>query len=353
MSDEKTYEMLWDCKFCGTKKLLGKTHRFCPSCGAAQDPKSRYYPSDEEKVAVEDHVYVGVDKTCSSCGTLNSASAEFCTQCGAPLDDAAAADRLAEQSRAAESAAFESSGSRDMVKEGFDAEMQRVGVQTAPGAKKGGLSLMKIGLLVVGALVVVGVLAALFWKQDAAVHVTGHTWERTIQIEAFGPQASSAWCDSMPAGAYSITRRSEQRSSRQIPDGEDCRVVRQDRGDGTFTERRECTPRYRSEPVYDDRCYFTVNIWSYGRRVQAGGDSVSDELIWPNTNIQQTGTCVGCEREGQRSETYQVMLRAGEKDYVCSVPLERWQAMPVESAWKVDVGVISGQPDCNSIEPAG
>jgi len=54
--------MLWDCEFCGTKKLLGKTHRFCPNCGAQQDPKARYFPSDEEKVAVKDHVYVGVDK---------------------------------------------------------------------------------------------------------------------------------------------------------------------------------------------------------------------------------------------------------------------------------------------------
>lgn len=352
MSNEKTYEMLWDCKFCGTKKLLGKTHRFCPNCGAAQDPATRYYPSDEEKVAVEDHIYVGADKICSACGALNSANAEFCAQCGAPLSSAATAGQLAEQSRAAEGAAFESSGSRDVAKESFDAEMQRIGVQAAPGAQKGRSPLM-IGLLVVGALVVVGILAALFWKQDTAAYVTGHTWERTIQIEEFKPTAASAWCDSLPADAYSITRRTEQRSSRQVPDGEVCRTVRQDRGDGTFTERTECTPRYRSEPVYDERCYFTINRWGYGRDVRAAGDQLSDTLQWPATNIQNTGTCIGCEREGQRSETYQVTLRAGEKTFECSVPLERWQAMPVESAWKVDVGVITGQPDCSSLKPAG
>jgi hypothetical protein len=352
MSDEKTYEMLWDCKFCGTKKLLGKTHRFCPNCGAAQDPATRYYPSDEEKVAVEDHVYVGEDRICAACGTLNSASAEFCMQCGAPLSDAARAQRLTEQSRA-EGEAFASSGSRDVAKEEFDAEMQRVGLQAAPGAKRGGLSPLAIGLIVVGVLVVIGVLVALFWKQDASVYVTGHSWERTIQIEQFGPQPDSAWCDSMPGGAYSISRRTEQRSSRQVPDGEDCRTVRTDQGDGTFTERRECTPRYRSEPIYDDRCYFTINRWSLGREARASGDSVSDTPMWPDTNIQNTGTCIGCEREGGRSETYRVMLRAGEANYVCTVPLERWQAMPIESTWRVDVGVISGQPDCNSIEPAG
>ena len=34
MGDERVYEMLWDCAFCGTQKLLGLQHRHCPSCGA-------------------------------------------------------------------------------------------------------------------------------------------------------------------------------------------------------------------------------------------------------------------------------------------------------------------------------
>lgn len=352
MGNEKVYEMLWDCKFCGTKKLLGKTHRFCPNCGAAQDPNTRYFPSDAEKVAVEDHEYFGEDKICPACGALNSARAEFCVQCGSPLTAAARARRLADQARA-EHEVFESSGSRDLVKEQFDAEMQRVGVQPKPGTKRGGLSPLAIGLVAVGALAVIGILVALFWKQDTTVYVTGHTWERVIQIEQYGPQPDSAWCDSLPAGAYSITRRTEQRSVRQVPDGQDCRVVRSDRGDGTFTERTECTPRYRQEPVYDERCYFTVDRWTYARDVRAHGDSLDDAPIWPDTRIQRTGTCIGCEREGRRSETYRVSLRTGDSTYVCDVPLERWRAMPVESTWKVAVGVITRQPDCRSLEPTG
>ena len=31
--DEPVYEMLWDCGYCGHKKLLGLTHRFCANCG--------------------------------------------------------------------------------------------------------------------------------------------------------------------------------------------------------------------------------------------------------------------------------------------------------------------------------
>jgi hypothetical protein len=41
----KTYEMLWDCGYCATRALLGKSHRFCPSCGAPQDPIERYQAS--------------------------------------------------------------------------------------------------------------------------------------------------------------------------------------------------------------------------------------------------------------------------------------------------------------------
>ncbi|MDQ7024021.1 MAG: zinc ribbon domain-containing protein, partial [Anaerolineae bacterium] len=84
MSEGKTYEMLWDCQFCGTKRNLGLTHRFCPNCGAPQNPDARYYPSDEDKIEVRDHEYVGVDVTCPACGELNSAAAEFCGQCGSP-----------------------------------------------------------------------------------------------------------------------------------------------------------------------------------------------------------------------------------------------------------------------------
>ena len=86
--DGNVYEMLWNCEFCGAEKLLGKTHRFCPSCGAAQNPDWRYFPSDAEKVAVHDHVYHGVDKVCPACGTAQSANAEHCGRCGSPLEGA-------------------------------------------------------------------------------------------------------------------------------------------------------------------------------------------------------------------------------------------------------------------------
>ncbi len=80
-----TYEMLWDCKFCRTPKLLGLTHRYCPVCGAPQDAEARYFPSDEEKVLVKDHQYFGKDLVCEHCNTFNSRNSQHCRDCGAPL----------------------------------------------------------------------------------------------------------------------------------------------------------------------------------------------------------------------------------------------------------------------------
>ena len=92
----KTYEMLWSCEYCGAKKLLGKTHRHCPECGAAQDPARRYFPSEEEKVAVEDHVFVGADVHCPACKAPMSKAAKHCAECGAPLEGGGEVARIAE-----------------------------------------------------------------------------------------------------------------------------------------------------------------------------------------------------------------------------------------------------------------
>ena len=48
--------------------------------------QQRYFPPDDEKIAVEDHDYVGKDKVCGFCEAPNSALAKFCTECAGPMD---------------------------------------------------------------------------------------------------------------------------------------------------------------------------------------------------------------------------------------------------------------------------
>jgi len=357
MSDGNVYEMLWDCQFCGTKGNLGLTHRFCPNCGAPQNPDSRYYPSDDEKVAVHDHHYVGVDVTCPHCSELNSAAAEFCGQCGSPLTEGAEAKTLDAQVRKAEEQ-FESSGSRDLVKEKFDAEMQRVGVKPKKKPRSGpnvALIVVIVGLVVA----VIAVIAALTATHETTVIVTGHEWERTIHIDEYRDFSVRDWRDSPPAGdnvsIVPLSCERQQRDTLRVPDGEECSVKRVDQGDGTFREEQECRTIYRDEPVYDDMCTWTGQRWEFERDERASGTSLAEPPYWPDVSLNcEDQRRVGCE-QASHEEIYNVLYAAteGNRTYRCNFPQSTWQGIQIESLWKGAVRAIDGGGlRCDSLEAA-
>ncbi len=329
--DLGTYQMLWDCPYCGTTKLLGKTHRYCPSCGAAQDPDARYFPSDEDKVAVEDHVFTGADRRCPSCSTPMAAAASHCAGCGSAMDGAAEVEKKADPARTPPPA------------------------EPAPQKKKSkvgcviGCVALALALAVVAALAVV-----LLWKEEAAVQVAGHSWERSIAIEEYRSVEEDAWCDEMPAGAHDVSRSEEVRSHKKVEDGEDCTVKKKDQGDGTFKEIEECKPRYKEVPVYDDKCRYEVERWTKDRTVDASGAALSDAPAWPTVKLGKQGTCIGCEREGAKSERYTVHFSGeGGEDLSCDLPQSAWSGYAVGSRWTGEVGVVTGKLDCDTLAPAG
>jgi hypothetical protein len=351
LSERKTYEMLWDCKFCGAKKNLGKTHRHCPNCGAAQDPTWRYYPSDDEKVAVEDHQFVGADVICPACSTPNSAASNHCIQCGAPLEKGQRAKTLDMQEKA-EGAVFQADDLQARLHQQRDAAVGRAPQPKTP-ARAGGIPWLPILIGVIALLICGGIVFALTYTRSTNVYVTGHEWSREIRIERYMSVAENNWCDSLPAGAYNISQSREQRGSRQVPDGEDCNIQRVDNGDGTFSEQRVCTTRYRNEPVYDDMCHYTIDRWNYVRSAAASGDSVEERIEWPDTNITVMCSSLGCEREQQRIETYTLQLRgSGDARYECPVTFDLWEATGIEDSFTLNVGLI-GDPRCDSLQRAG
>src|SRR5512145_489644 len=112
------YEMLWDCRFCGTKQLLGVTHRHCPNCGAAQDPAWRYFPAEKDMVPIEKMPYVGVDKICLACKQPNSSNSTYCSECGADLATGQVVQT--QGSRELGMGIAETDTRRDVVKDKFD-----------------------------------------------------------------------------------------------------------------------------------------------------------------------------------------------------------------------------------------
>ena len=342
-SDGNVYEMLWDCKFCGTTKLLGKTHRHCPNCGGLQDPSWRYFPSDAEKVAVADHIYTGADKICPACQTPNSAAAAFCGNCGSPLDKAASAQLVGER-RKHEGETFDTENLK---------ERQKTPNQDSaiPGAKTGRpKSRLWMILAAVAVLVIGGILFTILSTKTASVYVTGHRWEREIRVNSLQAFSGNSDCDSVPAGAYNTDRRYEQVGSKSVADGQTCDTKQVDQGDGTFREERECTTNYRQEAVYGYMCYYQYNRWAYERSANAEGDQ-SVSPTWPEANLR-AGSCLGCEQEAGRDERYFLVFKGdGDRTFECKVDKSLWDGTPLEQGFEVKFGTVLNDVRCDTLKP--
>jgi len=264
MAEERTesegfYEMLWDCTHCDTKGLLGKSQRHCANCGAPQDPDKRYFPKPDEQKRVDGHRFEGSDRHCPSCNTPMGSAAKNCTSCGAPLD-----------------------GSK---------EVRGVAAPVAPKPAR-----KKIWPIVLAVVVVLSF--AIWWffirKKDATLAVTAHRWERAVALEKYGDYEQEAWRDEVPTtGASLPTCVKKERSKKQVADGEECTTERVDKKDGTFEQVKKCKPKYKSEPVEDDWCTFTVRTWKKFDDLKASGAGLT--AAWP-ANVPAADT----QRDPQR-----------------------------------------------------
>ena len=350
--DKGRFQMLWDCPACGNEGLLGVDHRFCPTCGAAQDPSRRYFPPDDKKVPAADHPFHGADKVCPACDTPNSAKSSFCEACGSPLDGAREAARRDDRVTG-DGEAFAGESVRDAVAEAKRERQEAEAARLAdlhddplPERRRGGGSWLAMGCVGTVAVAVIG--AALFcllsflWSTTEAVEVVGHQWTRQVPIEAFGPVEKSGWKDEVPATAQGVTCREEKRGSRRVEDGEDCRTRRKDNGDGTFNEVRECTPRYRDEPTYDQKCRYTVDAWRVVRTEQTAGSDLSPR--WPEVRLNAG------EREGERGGTYTVHLQDPKgARHSCALDEPTWASYQPGAKVEARFGGLTGLIDCASL----
>ncbi|MCU0665422.1 MAG: zinc ribbon domain-containing protein [Myxococcota bacterium] len=341
-----TYEMLWDCHFCDTKKLLGLTHRFCPTCGAPQDASWRYYPSDAEKVKVENHVFTGADRKCPACANPTSAKAKCCSNCGSPLEEGAAVAQRQDK-LVAVGKSFEGESEKAAKNEKLGA----LSSATAPGspafakavaaAPSAMTKLLIYGLLGVFAVVIVIGALIVLWRKDVSLTVNGHAWEREVRIESFGPVESRDWRGEIPAGAQVLSCTQEKKGTRSVPDGQDCQM-------------RECTTKYREEPEYADKCTYRINKWAYSRSEVTRGQTVAQLPAWPVVNLQMPNMAVvGGERENERRERYTLQFTDHEgKPGTCELSEAKWRTVSPGSRWKTTASVIGNMVDCEQLKPA-
>ena len=314
MSEEKTYEMLWDCAYCGQKKLLGKSQRHCPNCGAPQDAEKRYFPPEDEKVAVEDHEFVGSDLDCPACSEAQSSAARCCTNCGSPLTEGAAVQKVADQ----------------VV--GADGQLE--GAAGASPHKKS-----KVGLVVAAvALLLVALIAVRFlWKKDAALVVEGHAWKREVVVEVYRATEKTSECASVPKDAKVLSREKKQPP---------CKTRKVDQGDGTYKEKKECPP-----PV--ENCRYSVTGWDKERNQVSENPGLDQAPAWPVVKLKREGKCEGCERAVRR-ERFLVKLRdtKTKETHSCSYEQKaKAQRFSQGTKLKGKVFALDDALDCSSLTP--
>lgn len=346
--------MLWDCKFCGTQKLLGVTHRHCPNCGAPQDPTRRYFPKEEDMVAVANPKYVGADKICPACSQPNSGDSTFCIACGADLATGKVAELQTE--RVIGTGIAESETRQDVTKAQFDAEMARVKKEKAQKPVLLGLrkkELILISGVILLALCVVAVVFAVTYRKTTTGTISALTWERTIDIQDFQPRADSGWHETVPGDAYNRSCSERQRSTRRVPSGshQECKDV--DQGNGSF--KREChtVTDYRSEPVYDQWCSYTVDRWAYKRSVKASGQGKVPPPTWPTFILSTGNGRYGGEQESTHHEKYTVTIRdKDKKTHDCSYDETKWTTFDVGQSVTLKLR-LGGSADCSTLKLTG
>jgi hypothetical protein len=387
-----TFQMLWDCPQCGRRKNLGVDHRHCPGCGQVQEENLRYYPRPGERVPTK---FMGrsPDVECDHCGTPNSSADNNCINCGAGLagtkqvhvrpsipehqgETGEDAQRDWDARKARERAARIAYQQPSAQKTREQPRARRV----EPAPTSYDLEDFNVSRFQFDRRhAVAGVILAIFtfamtcvlWKKDVVVEVQGHTWERRVAVERYASYHDEEWCSSMPSDAYSVSRSSEVHHHDRVPDGEECHTEagsctetcrNVDNGNGSFSvdctksctpDRQVCNTKYRDEPVYRDKCSYTVDRWRTNRHATASGSGTSPAPSWPESTFKQcSDTRIGCERLGGRDATYTVHFVAPseDKEFECEYDQNRWQGYEPGSRWSARVGIGWARLDCDSMK---
>lgn len=362
-----TYVGKWDCPACGTQRIPGwkdgRTVERCPACGA---PSTGKWYMDDRSMVIADAQEIARAKAkrawkCGHCNHMNDADDQDCDACGNPRD-AGTDDK---QFVAREYAAFQQPTSGDDI---IDADTENVTENPAAigsAYSKSGLAKKKdfeermritrkrrwiFAGISAGVLTLIVLL--LLWKKEVNVSVVGFEWQRTVEIENFGPVQETSW-SSPPAGAYSISSQSEIHHYNTIVVSRDCHdeTVTEvcgtiDNGNGTFSDRyctstqTVCHDVTREEPVYQTRYYYTIDRWHADHTEKAG--AFDHKAFWPV--FAQTVSSPGTWREGQRTESYWLhLLRdGGGKKERQSVEAERWNRTQMGQVLKGYKNVVFG-----------
>ncbi|MBC8043309.1 MAG: hypothetical protein IAF08_07670 [Rhizobacter sp.] len=340
----------WDCDTCGHIGIRGPETK-CPNCGAPRGKDVKFYLTDDAETVEDENALrlaeAGADWICSYCGADNTALDKNCISCGNERTDAA--DKAREQ------------------KEYALGEEPSSGKRTPPKAAAVATAKQKPRrwpYFVAGA---VALLVYLVWPRELQVTITGHTWQRTIEIENNREVAEEDW--SVPSGGRTTSsvqavhhynkvfshNETRSRTVRKKVGTERYKSGTRDLGNGNFKdvystrpvyENREenyTAPVYRDVPVYQTKYRYMIFRWVSDHPITANGTTKA--AAWPSEVFSDATKW----REGKRTEVYTIEYRDDKnevhRETVGPKYWERTEAGATLKAQRNAMGIFLGLED--------
>ena len=385
-------ENVWQCTSCG-ESGIGGTRTSCPKCGAQKGSDARVVVDASRQLTGDRALALAnqVWRYCAYCKTqvppVNERGVpnERCPTCAGPLSEST--ESAAREILTAEQAA----APRAQRVDGAPSTPKPHELAPPPKPPEAAWHQPKRGLG--GCLYVLAACALLlfmcgYWLYEPphleTFQVSGHTWKRTIQIEALVPKKEEGWVRQMPAAAYDkqcekreyakrqvfdhevesfvevedrshCVEESSRKTTVDVADGEESYTAQEQDGkscvrsgfetnggvavkkclewqprykDVTRTRTRyrkeekitrECVRYgkkrerrtekiYRQEPIFDEFCHYTVDLWGPGMLLSEQG--TNQEARWPE--LPELGPK---QRLGVRTQAYSMLLkRTAESD---------------------------------------
>ena len=146
----------------------------------------------------------------------------------------------------------------------------------------------------------------------------------------------------------------EQHGTTRVQDGEDCHTEQRDKKDGTFEEVQKCSPKYREEPKYEEKCNFTVQEWTKVNDLKSSG--IGTTYAYPPSGLTATTPeSYGAQREGHRYTKLYLDFDEGDAcdwkvDTAGSSDETLWKKFADGKKYKVNVRARSEDVVCGDLE---
>ncbi|MEN8172202.1 MAG: zinc ribbon domain-containing protein [Chloroflexota bacterium] len=342
-------ELQWTCPNC--EGINPGPEKTCQSCGSPQPEDVKFEQVQAQELLTDDQTKAkakaGADIHCPYCNARNPVGSEECGQCGGdlvegtrresgkvmgaykkePVTQVACPNCGAENPSTANTCAQCNANLKPPAKQQDKSEA----VLTSP---KGASETRKrpIGLIIVFVLLCIAavVFAVLSMKTEAVSGVVdGVEWQRSVEIEAYGPEERQDWYDEIPLEAEVENCRSEVRRVQSEPAPNATEICGTpytvDTGTGLGEVVQDC--EYH---VYDDYCSYTIMDWGYYDTVTLSGNDLYPQ--WPDPTLNED------QRLGEGSENFSIFFDTNQGDYSYDIDdYDKFQQFQLGSSWQLNI----------------